>query len=66
MALTGSDWTAIEWYLKHRGWTMRDMMAWPIVKFRDKDDKIVEINIADVKAKYQGRNKTTTKKKQGA
>ena len=57
MALTATEWNAIGWYMKHRKYTMRDMMAGPMVRFRDKDDEIVEVNISDIKLKYAGRNK---------
>ena len=66
MALTATDWNAIKWYMKHRKYTMRDMMAGPMVRFRDKENNVVEVNISNIKAKYAGRNKGKTTKKTGA
>lgn len=45
MPLSKSDWNAIKWYAEQRDYTIRDMMAGPIVIYRNKDDKKVRVNI---------------------
>lgn len=57
MAFTAAQWKAINWYKEYRGWTIRDMAAGPIIRFRDENDKIQDINIEHVLAKYRGRPK---------
>lgn len=64
--LTATDWTAIKWYKTFMGYTMRDMMAWPMVAFRDTNDKKVLVNLMDIKAKYAARKRAAQKGKVGA
>ena len=62
MALSASDWNAINWYMKERGWTIRDMMQGPIVRFRNNKDEIEKVNINTIKVKYQARPRGKTRK----
>lgn len=62
MALSASDWNAINWYMKERGWTLRDMMQGPIVRFRNEKDEIEPVNINTIKVKYQARPRGKTRK----
>ena len=62
MALSASEWNAINWYMKERGWTLRDMMQGPIVRFRNEKDEIEPVNINTIKVKYQARPRGKTRK----
>ena len=62
MALSASEWNAINWYMKERGWTLRDMMQGPIVRFRNEKDEIEPVNINTIKVKYKARPRGKTRK----
>lgn len=55
--LRPADWTAIKWYMKEHTYTIRDLMVWPFVRFRNRDNKIVDVDIMHIKAKYTHRPK---------
>lgn len=53
--LTSSDWTAIKWYMNEFGYKIKDMMVYPTVRFRDKNNEIVDVDLFGIKEKYKGR-----------
>lgn len=59
--LTSTDWLAIKWYMKEFNYTIRDMMVWPTVRFRNNKNEIVDIGIFDIKTKYVARVKRSKK-----
>jgi hypothetical protein len=59
--LRPADWTAIKWYMKENNYTVKDLMVWPFVRFRDKNNEIVDVNIGNIKAKYTHRTKDKKK-----
>lgn len=61
--LRPSDWTAINWYCKEFEYTCKDFIVWPIIRLRDKQNKIVDVNIANIKAKYEARPRKKSNKK---
>lgn len=60
-AFTSSDWKAIQWYAEERGWKIRDMMVYPMVRYRTSENKVEDVNLQHIKVKYQAR--TRSKKK---
>ena len=62
MALSASDWNAINWYMKERDYTLRDMMEGPFVRFRNQKDEIEKVNISHIKEKYKARPRGKTRK----
>lgn len=55
--LSSSDWTAIKWYANEYGYKIKDMFVWPLIRLRNSENEVVDINISDIKAKYKGRPK---------
>lgn len=54
--LTSSDWTAIKWYMNEFGYKIKDMMVYPTVRFRNKDNEIVDVvDLFSIKEKYKAR-----------
>lgn len=64
--LRATDWTAIKWYMKEFNFTIKDLAAGPIIRFRNKKNEVVDINIFDIKAKYVARPRKVDKNKTGA
>lgn len=55
--LSTTDWNAIKWYAAEFNYKIKDMIVWPMIRLRNQEDEIVDINISDIKAKYNGRKK---------
>ena len=64
--LTSSDWTAIKWYMNLMGYKIKDMMVWPIVRFRDSKNEIIDVELFGIKEKYKKRPRAKKKVGTGA
>jgi hypothetical protein len=53
--LRPADWTAIKWYMKEHTYTIKDLMVWPFVRFRNNSNEIVDVDITHIKIKYTNR-----------
>lgn len=64
--LNSSQWLAIKWYMKEYKYTMRDMIAGPIITFTTRKGDKISINITHIQDKYRGRPRAKAKKKEAA
>lgn len=60
-AFTNSDWKAIQWYAEERGWKIRDMMVYPTVRYRTSANKVEDVELQHIKAKYKARPRSKKK-----
>lgn len=56
---TGSDWRAIKWYMQEFKYKIRDLSVWPNVRFRDSDNKVIDVNITHIRGQYNTRPKAS-------
>lgn len=61
-ALTTADWKAIKWYADEHEYKNKDLIVYPTIRYRNKKNEIVDVELTHIKAKYAARPRNKKKK----
>ena len=61
-SLTAANWKAIKWYADENELKNKDLIVYPTIRFRNKKNEIVDVQLDHIMAKFKARPRNRKKK----